>query len=590
MKKLKQQYRLCTLLIVMLSLINFSQISLATPILSFTNKEAINFQKQLHVGEIEILEFADPVSLAHYGTSEQSLDYIELEKLEKSLNGYKKFLLKAKSPGTGVLTFESGKDLIKLKVVVKENYSYLENQLNELFASKNLNSDEKITVISANTVSDMDIENGPKIFLKGKVPDAKAAMLAVAFAANAVGDKGVKIFSNPGGQLRLKDIESPNLNSAPTNSLASSKNKSFVEAYESQNKLIDTNNLYRDLILASENQRVISFLEVAEPKRFAVKVRFLEMDTRMIDTFVSSISATSTLNEVSGGAGSAPIPAPSINQASGLSTANATNTITNKGLQALTSQLSSGNFVSGAVKLLDNVFLNININDLLNEGALRIVNEFSLITHSGEAVALGKGTRFPIPQINNSLSNSSITVEYIPIGFKGELKVTNLDSGLIDVQLASRLSSAESTSTSVAGFNVPIFTEEYVNSGALLKDGQEVVLNAFLTESEANVKSTSPLGRLIPFLGSSKKKRKRKNLLFIAIEAQEIVASSLQAKNETFNLPHIDLNTKKNIFAEQQKKLAKKDLGSDMDIAQVNNSKLREVNVVVDPLELKEGL
>jgi hypothetical protein len=137
---------------------------------------------------------------------------------------------------------------------------------------------------------------------------------------------------------------------------------------------------------------------------------------------------------------------------------------------------------------------------------------------------------------------------------------------------------------------VPIFTEEYVNSGALLKDGQEVVLNAFLTESEANVKSTSPLGRLIPFLGSSKKKRKRKNLLFIAIEAQEIVASSLQAKNETFNLPHIDLNTKKNIFAEQQKKLAKKDLGSDMDIAQVNNSKLREANVVVDPLELKEGL
>ena len=99
------------------------------------------------------------------------------------------------------------------------------------------------------------------------------------------------------------------------------------------------------------------------------------------------------------------------------------------------------------------------------------------------------------------MANSSITVEYIPIGFKGELKVTGLDSGLIDVQLASRLSSAEASSTSIAGFNVPIFTEEYVNSGAMLADHQEVVLNAFLTESEANVKSTSPFGSFDSIFG-----------------------------------------------------------------------------------------
>ena len=58
-----------------------------------------------------------------------------------------------------------------------------------------------------------------------------------------------------------------------------------------------------------------------------------------------------------------------------------------------------------------------------------------MITHSGETVSLGKGTRFPVPQINNSVGNSSVSVEYIPIGFKGELKVTGLESNLIDVQL-----------------------------------------------------------------------------------------------------------------------------------------------------------
>jgi Flp pilus assembly secretin CpaC len=534
------------------------------------------------VGQDAFKELLKPEILAEIET--------ELEKLEKSNAGFKKFMIKAKSPGSGVLTFESGSEVIKLKVIVKENYSYLENELNELFGLKNSLQNEKIQVISANLVSDMDIENGPKVFLKGKVRDAKSAMLAVAFAANALGDKGVKIFSNPGGQLRLKDLDSAVLTQKNNNQVTSNRNQSFVESYESANKLIDTNNLYRDLVLASDDERVISFLEVVEPKRFAVKVRFLEMDTRMIDSFMSSLSATSTLNEVSGGTGSAPIPVPSINQASGLGTGSITNVITNAGTSILANQLNSGNLVSGTVKLLDNVFLNIDVNDLLNEGALRIVNEFSLITHSGEAVALGKGTRFPIPQINNSLANSSITVEYIPIGFKGELKVTGLDSGLIDVQLASRLSSAEASSTSIAGFNVPIFTEEYVNSGAMLADHQEVVLNAFLTESEANVKSTSPLGRLIPFLGSSKQKRKRKNLLFIAIEAEEIAPSSVQAAGDGFSLPHVEIDKQRNIYAYHAQKLERAKLDSELDLAKINNSKLNHEFNAVDALDLNEEL
>jgi Flp pilus assembly secretin CpaC len=582
-------------LVVVLMILVFSveHAFAGVPLLSFTNRQAVNFQKVLSVGEIELLEFAQPVSLAHYGTSKQSLDYIELEKLEKSAGGYTKFMIKAKSPGSGVLTFESGSEVIKLKVIVKENYSYLENELNDLFGTKNAAAIDKIQVISANLVSDMNIENGPKVFLKGKVPNAKSAMLAVAFAANALGDHGVKIFSNPGGQLRMKDLDSiaSSGRNKQNNNSGSFQNQSFVESYETANKLIDTNNINRDLVLASEDERVISFLEIAEPKRFAVKVRFLEMDTRMIDSFMSSVSATSTLNEVSGGAGSAPVPVPSINQASGLGTGSITNAITGAGTSILANQISSGNLVSGTVKLLDNVFLNIDINDLLNEGALRIVNEFSLITHSGEAVALGKGTRFPIPQINNSVGNSSITIEYIPIGFKGELKVTGLDSGLIDVQLASRLSSAEATATSIAGFNVPIFTEEYVNSGAMLADSQEVVLNAFLTESEANVKSTSPLGRIIPFLGSSKRKRKRKNLLFIAIEAEEIEPSSLQVNKENFDLPHIDINKQRNIYAHHTKKLERIALDSELDLAKINSSKLKKAGSNlngVDALDLDE--
>jgi hypothetical protein len=242
---------------------------------------------------------------------------------------------------------------------------------------------------------------------------------------------------------------------------------------------------------------------------------------------------------------------------------------------------------------MDNSFLNLNLNNLLQEGVLRVVNEFSLITHSGETVSLGKGTRFPIPRFNNGVGNSSVTVEYIPIGFKGELKVTGLENQLIDVQLASRLSSAESSATTVQGMSIPIFNEEYVNSGALLKDKQEVILNAFMTETETIAKSNSLLGRLIPFLGSARTKQKSKNLLFISLQAEEILSSTVeQANSDGFNIPHLDFSDNKNFLSDYATKLEKSHIHSSPDLAQLNNSqKAPKPSMEKDssgPLDLKD--
>lgn len=560
------------------------------PVLSFVNKSAIKFEKILKIGEVELLEFSEPVSLAHYGTSKKSLDYIELEKLDPGTNGYKKFMIKAKQAGSGELTFEAGEDVIKVKVLVQENYDQLENELNALFGMKNASKEDRITVVSANTVSDIDDEQESHIYLKGKVANTKKAMLAVAFAANAVGDKGVKIFSNPGGQLRLKDLDSKTAESGGTSiSINTQEDSSFAEMYESANKLIDTNNLYRDLILASENEKVISYIQIAEPKRFAVKVRFLEMDSRYVDDFVSSISATNSSGDFRGGLGSPDLFVPSINRAvGGFSTSRVTEFVGSEGVAGLASTLVGGNLVSGTVKILDNTFLNVNVNDLLQEGVLRILNEFSLITHSGETVSLGKGTRFPIPQINNSVGNSSVSVEYIPIGFKGELKVTGLENELIDVQLASRLSSAES-STVINNVNVPIFNEEYINSGALLADKQEMVLNAFMTETETVAKATSPLGRIIPFIGSSKKKQKARNLLFIVLQAEEVLPITQQLEIAEVDLPHVDLEQRKNIYSTYNAKLRTQGISDTVDLAKVNKAKIEKATSV-DPLKLEGDL
>ncbi len=575
------------LLVVILMLFSFLEVH-AVPILSFQNKNAIRFAKTLKVGEIELLEFQEEVSLAHYGTSQKSLDYIELEKLEASKQGYKKFMIKAKSPGSGELTFKSGENVIKVSVRVIENYDLLEEKLNNLFGIKNPEPQQYIKVLSANLVSNIDETQGSHIYLQGEVKSPKDAMLALAFAASAVGDHGVKIFSNPGGQLRLEELGQTSELQSPENQ-NDSNNSSFVEFYESTNKLIDTNNLYRDLILSSENEKVISFIKVAEPQRFAVKVRFLEMDSRFVDEILSSTSTTSTGNDLLGSIGSTDLPSATISRASNsLASSNIVDAISNSGIARLTDSISSGGLISGAASLSNELFLNINLNNLLQEGILRVVNEFSLITHSGERVSLGKGTRFPIPQLNNSVGQSSISIEYIPIGFKGELKVTGLDNDLIDVQLASRLSSAESTAASIEGITIPVFNEEYVNSGALLADGNEVVLNAFMTETETLARSSSFLGKIIPFLGQNKSKQKAKSLLFITIVAEEIEQSSVQIAKDSIDLPHLDLTRSKNIYSEYSRKLRAKNLSNgSLDLKRFNQNQT-EKQQLADPLDLEE--
>lgn len=579
--------------VFMLSNSAYGEALAVSPVLSFKSQEAVYFEKMLKVGEVELLEFTEPVSLAHYGTNSKSLDYIELEKLEASVNGYKKFMIKAKSAGTGELTFRSGKEIIKVKVLVTENYQPLEDELNRLFGVRDASPADRIKVLSANLVSNIDIAASPRVYLKGKVNNAKNALLAVAFAANAIGDKGVKIFSNPGGQLRFKDLDH-SVQAAP--SQYENNDSSFVEFYESTNKLIDTNNLYRDLILASENEQVISFIQVNEPSRYAIKVRFLEMDSKYVDDFLNSVSVSSTAGDIKGSLGSNDLLTPSVNRsASGFGTNAIRDVIGSEGIARLTGTLTSGNIVSGAVKLLDNTFLNVNLNNLLQEGILRVVNEFSLVTHSGETVSLGKGTRFPIPKLNNAIGNSSITVEYIPIGFKGELKVTGLENQLIDVQLASRLSSAEASATTIQGINIPIFNEEYVNSGALLADGQEVILNAFMTETETIARSSSLLGRVVPLLGRSKTKQKSKNLLFIALQAEEIQASSAEIAQSDFEIPHLNLSDNRNIYADYARKLEKRKINQELDLADLNSARKSTSRLsnkpdldFVDPVGLKD--
>lgn len=572
------------LVVLMLCLLVVGSVS-AEPIINFANNDAVKIRKVFTVGQVEILEFASPVSLAHYGANEESLNYVELDKLEPEKDGYRKFIVKAKKPGYGEMTFRSGSDLIKIEIVVQNDYKLLESQLNELFGIHDASQDpeDKLQVIPAAHIGNISSEArvDAHIYLKGLVASPKDAMLAVAFAANAVGDKGVKIFSNPGGQLRSADLEiAQPSQAAPASSAGNSATSTFAESYENTNRLIDTNNLHRDLVLASDEERVISFIRIREPQRFSVRVRFLEVDLRRLNEFSSSLFATNSTSDITGAIGSNTLGIPDVSSASIGSTSTTIGQLlslvtgANAPVVGSSGLVQAGNAVAGIFNVADNFNVGASIKDLLTEGVLRVVNEFNLVTHSGERISLGKGTRFPLPQVNNTLGGTQLSVQYIPIGFKGELKVTDLEEGLIDVQLASRLTAAEASNlTFIEDVAVPIFKEEFVNSGALVKNGQEIVLNSFYTEFETLAKATTPWGRILPLLGKSRKVEKKRSMLFVALKVDEVKPSA----GADFTLPHIDFTKQRNIYDNYASEL------------KVNN-KQDTKDIALDPIEMSPSL
>lgn len=474
----------------------------------FKTKEIQSIHKSMFRGEIELLKFNKAVSEIHYIDQDQKI--VKVERSQASNKGYKEFLLKALSEGSTVINFKVNNELISLNINVSPNYKILEDELNKHFGIKNANNNQRIKIIPKLNMNPSETKQAA-IFLKGEVSNAKNALLALSFAAKAVNDEGIKIYSNPGGGLKNEEISSSNQNSDAS---------SFINFYENSNHLNQVESIYRDIILSSQSEKVISFLKIKEAKRFKVQVRFLELSEKYIDQFLNSLILTSSNSDVKGAIGSNPLSAPSSTFSNNTATNNNnTGFFSAQGLIKLGLEVLGGNLASGTIRLFDDTVVNILINNLLEEGVLNLVNEFSLVTHSGETVKLGKGTRFPIPRINNNVSGSTFSIEYIPIGFHGELKVSELEQELIDVQLASRLTTAETTNTSFEDFAIPIFNEQFTNNGAVLKNNQEIIISSFLTESNIYTRAKSPLTRIIPFLGKSHRETHNKNVLFITLKA-----------------------------------------------------------------------
>jgi hypothetical protein len=102
------------------------------------------------------------------------------------------------------------------------------------------------------------------------------------------------------------------------------------------------------------------------------------------------------------------------------------------------------------------------------------------------------------------------------------------------------------------------------------------------------------LGRIIPLLGRAKRKKRSKDLLFIALMAEEIEASSKQITTKELQLPHVDMGKSKNIYVDYNTKLREQGITDTVDLSLLNATKDNAEIIVkpvlrVDPLD-EEGL
>ena len=214
----------------------------ASPVSFLSEIKNTSLHKSMYLGDIDFIKFEQPVTLIHYLNKEKEAELIDISPLAASDNGYKEFMIKALNIGVSTVSFKCRNEIIKIEIKVNPNFEALELQLNELFGIPNSSPEERIKVSSSLPIQSFSINNDQakaNIFLKGTVSNAKNALLALSYAAKAVNDDGIKIFSNPGGNFRNTEDSSK----STTASNSDTSNQSFINYYENLNSLKNIENI-----------------------------------------------------------------------------------------------------------------------------------------------------------------------------------------------------------------------------------------------------------------------------------------------------------------------------------------------------------
>lgn len=398
-----------------------------------------------------------------------------------------------------------------------------------------------------------------RIILKGEVKNAEIIARALQIAGAYVGDQGIRIISQPGGQV-VDGLAGEYDLSSNSDAQDSSSSQSSATAFGARTSLAFTSNrranLSRGVIATTQNGSVISFLRVKDPPQISVAIRFYEIQR--------STARNLGFNTLLGGhtlQGSTSIGGDGISQITG-------NSSVVGNLLGFMAQQDSPEFTFGPRGVIaDGSFLvhtlgmgitgtifspdlgfGAAIQALQERGEVKTLAEPNLVIANGEPASFLAGGEVPIIRSVFTAGGTSQDVTYEPFGIKFNILPTVVNNDRIYLQLVPEIRDIDAEVSSFVvppgstAVRPPAFKTRRTQTQVELESGQALAISGLLREDNTrNLRKVPGVGD-IPILGTlfrSKAFRNGQSELLIVVTPQIIRPTTPDKITKQLSIPEI---------------------------------------------------
>jgi pilus assembly protein CpaC len=166
------------------------------------------------------------------------------------------------------------------------------------------------------------------------------------------------------------------------------------------------------------------------------------------------------------------------------------------------------------------------IRALQTQGALRALAEPNLIAMNGQEASFLAGGEYPVPIVQGSGNNSTVTIVFKEYGVRLNFKPTVIDEDHIRLELEPEVSTLDfANGVRFDGFIIPALRTRRAKTGIELRDGQSFALAGLLDNNETQSMSKVPGLGDIPILGNlfrSKQFQRNESELMFIVTAQVV--------------------------------------------------------------------
>ena len=382
-----------------------------------------------------------------------------------------------------------------------------------------------------------------KVILKGKVENAEIIARALQIAGAYVGDQGIKIVSQPGGQIVDGLAGEYDINSN-SDAEDDEQGSGAATAFGARDPIRFTSNRYanlsRGVIATTKNGAVISFLKVKHQSQIAVAIRFYEISRNLSKNLgLNGILGGSTLQGGSfvGGNGVSQVTG-GIGSIANLSEFMAATGESPASFSFTRASIAGGSFLSQTIKDgVTGVIFNPDngigaiIQALQERGEIKTLAEPNLVIANGEPASFLAGGEVPIVRSVFTAGGSSQDVTYEPFGIKFSLLPTITSKDKIYLQLVPEIRDIDSELSDIIAppgsttIRPPAFRTRRTQTQVELYSGQAFAISGLLREDNTRNLRKVPGIADIPILGSlfrSKSFNKGETELLIVVSPQVV--------------------------------------------------------------------